>query len=70
MFVAIVCYPGCYLINFEINLSSQSSRFSTGPKSQDKNLNILRKKKAFNPLMSGGNKMVTHMCDLFVTTRH
>ena len=47
MCIAIVCFPGYGVVNFEINLTFQSSRFSTGPKSYDKNLNILRTKKAF-----------------------
>ena len=39
MCIAIVCYPGCDVIKFEISLNFL--------KSQDKNLNILRTKKAF-----------------------
>ena len=50
MCIAIVCSPVCDVLNFEINflinLSNQTV-FSTWPKSQDKNLNILRKEKAF-----------------------
>ena len=36
MCVVIVCFPGCDIINFEIN--------------QDKNLNVLRSKRAFKIL--------------------
>ena len=39
MFVAIVSFPGFDIINFE-------SFFPTWEKSQDKNLNIMRMKKA------------------------
>ena len=38
MCIAIVCFPGFDVINFEISLQ---------PKSQDKNSNILRTKRAF-----------------------
>ena len=34
-------------MNFEINLVSNQAVFSTWPKSQDRNLNILRTKRAF-----------------------
>ena len=51
MCIAIVCFPGCdvilKLINFEIKLMYLIKLFSTGPKNQDKNLNILKMKKAF-----------------------
>ena len=43
--IAIVCYSGCYVINFETNFEIN---FSTKTKSQDKNLNTLRKKWTFN----------------------
>ena len=46
MCIVIICKPGCDVINFEINLSNQEV-FSTQPKSQDKNVNILRTKRAF-----------------------
>ena len=45
--IAIVCFTGCNAINFEINFIFQSSPFSTGPKSQDKNLNVLITKRDF-----------------------
>ena len=48
MCIAINCEPGCGVIKFEITLSFKSSRFSKRPKSQDKNLNILRMKRAFD----------------------
>ena len=44
MCIAIVCFPGCDVMNFEINLIFLIKPFSALPKSQDKNLNILRKK--------------------------
>ena len=40
MFVVIVCFPGCDVVIFEINLVSNQAVF-TWPKNQDKNLNIL-----------------------------
>ena len=47
MYIAIVCKPGCDIINLEINLIFLiKSFFSAWPKSQDKNLNILRTKTA------------------------
>ena len=45
MCIAIVCSPDCDTINFQINLCFKSSRFSTWPKIQDKNLNIFRRKR-------------------------
>ena len=46
--IAIVCYPGCDVIDFEINVFFLIEPFfSTWPKSHDKNLNILRTKRAF-----------------------
>ena len=47
MCIEIVCFPGCDVMNFEINLISLMYRFSTRLKSQDKNVNILRTKRAF-----------------------
>ena len=41
MCIAIVSYPGCDVMDVEINL------FSTRPKCHDKKLNILRTKRAF-----------------------
>ena len=41
---AIVCLLSCDVINYEITLCLWSSRFSTRPKSQDKNISILRTK--------------------------
>ena len=45
--IAIVCFLGCDVINYEINLIFLINHFSTSPKSQNKNLNILRTKTAF-----------------------
>ena len=45
MCIAILCFPDCDVINFEIKRSFQWSRFSAWPKSKDKNLNILRTKR-------------------------
>ena len=44
-----MCIVGGDVINFEINLlyCSNPAVFSAWPKTQDKNLNILRTKKAF-----------------------
>ena len=48
MCIAIVSFRGCDVINFEINLIFLIKPYlSTWPKSQDKNLNILRTKRAF-----------------------
>ena len=48
MSIAIVCFPGCDVINFKVNHISLIKLLKfTWPKSQDKNLNILRTKKAF-----------------------
>ena len=46
MFIVINYLPGCDVINFEINLNFLIS-FSTWPRSQNKNLNIFRTKRAF-----------------------
>ena len=47
--IAIACYPGCDVMDFEINLIFLiEPDFFTWPKSHDKNLNILRTKRAFN----------------------
>ena len=46
MCITIVCQPGCDVIRFEVNLTFLLSRFATWPKSQDKNLNILRTKRS------------------------
>ena len=47
MCIAIVCYPGCEIINFEINLIFLIKLFfSTWPKSQHINLNIFRTRRA------------------------
>ena len=43
---AIVCLPSCDVINYEITLCLWSSRFSARPKSRDKNISILRTKRA------------------------
>ena len=46
--IAIVCKPGCHFMNFEIKLIFLIKPFFLyGPKSHDKNLNILRTKRAF-----------------------
>ena len=48
MYMIILCLPSCDIINFEINLIfSNQAVFSIWPKSEDKNLNILRTKTAF-----------------------
>ena len=47
MYIKIVYYPGYNNINFENYLTFLIKRFSTLPASQDKNLNILRTKRAF-----------------------
>ena len=47
MCIAIVCFPGCDVINFKLTLSFLWSRFSTCPKIQDKNWNILTTDRAF-----------------------
>ena len=39
MRIAIVCFPGCDVINIKINLIFLIKLFFTWPKSQDKNLN-------------------------------
>ena len=45
--IAIVCYPACDVINFEIYLGFLVKRFSYMNKIQNKNLNVSRTKKAF-----------------------
>ena len=51
LFIPIVCFPCCDVINFEINLIFLIKPFffrtKTWPKLQDKILNILRTKRAF-----------------------
>ena len=48
MFIAIVCYPGCDVTDFEINLIFLiEPLLSTWRKRHDKSLNILRTKRAF-----------------------
>ena len=48
MYIVIVCWPGCDIINFEINLIFLIKQFFyIWPKSQDKKLNNLRTKRAF-----------------------
>ena len=47
MCIAIMCSPSCDVINFETNLTFLIKPFFVWPKSQDKNLNILRTKRAF-----------------------
>ena len=43
--VAIVYFPGCEVVHFEIKYFSNKAALR--PKSRDKNLKILRKKRAF-----------------------
>ena len=45
--IAIVYFPCCDVISFEINLIFLMKHFSIWPKIQDKNLNVLRTKKYF-----------------------
>ena len=47
MCIAIACQPGCDVINFEINLVFLTKLFYYMTKCKDKNLNILRTKRAF-----------------------
>ena len=47
MYIAIVCQPGCDAIHFKIKSLADQTIFSAWPKSQDKNLNILGTKRAF-----------------------
>ena len=47
MCIAFVCFSGCDVVNFEINLIFLVKLFSTSPKNQNKGLNLLRKKTAF-----------------------
>ena len=48
MVIAIVCYPGCDVMNFEVSLIFVIKQFFfTWLKSHDKNFNILRRKRAF-----------------------
>ena len=47
MCIAIICFPGCDDLDFEINLIFLINPFSTWLRCQDKNLDILRTKKIF-----------------------
>ena len=47
MCIAIVCFPGCDVVNFEINLIFLIKPFFYMAKIEDKNLNILRTKRPF-----------------------
>ena len=47
MCIAIACQPGCDVINFEVNLVFLTKLFYYMTKCKDKNLNILRTKRAF-----------------------
>ena len=47
MCIAIVGYLGYGIINFEMNLIFQIKPFCASPKGQNKNLNILRMRRAF-----------------------
>ena len=47
MRIVISCYLLCDVINFVINDSFLIKSFSTRPKSQDKNSNILKTKRGF-----------------------
>ena len=46
MCMTIFCFPGCDVINFEINFVFLIKPFFYMPKIEDKNLNILRAKRA------------------------
>ena len=48
MCIVIICLPGCDVYVLKLSLAFLSGRFPTWPKSQDKNLDILRTKRAFN----------------------
>ena len=48
MCLVIICYPACEVINFEIKLSFLIKLFSYTAKKQDKSLNTLKTKTAFN----------------------
>ena len=50
MCIVIVCLPDCDVINFEINLIFLIELFHYTSKSQYKNLNILRTKRAIKEL--------------------
>ena len=45
--IAVVCFPGCGVIHFEINLIFLIKPFFCMIESQDKNLNIFRTKRDF-----------------------
>ena len=45
--IAVVCFPGSHVVNFEINLTFLMKLFLYVTKNQDKNLNILKTKKTF-----------------------
>ena len=47
MYILIICFPACDLINFYL-IAFLSSRFSKLVKSQHKNVNISRTKRAFS----------------------
>ena len=48
MCIVIVCWPGCDVLNFQIIfIFLIKPVFFTWPKTQDKNVNILRKKRVF-----------------------
>ena len=47
MSIVTISLPVCDVMNFEIKLGFQIKPFSTEPKRQDKNSNILRTKRAF-----------------------
>ena len=47
MYITTVCYPGCNVIKFEINLIFLINPFWYMTKYEDKNLNILRTERAF-----------------------
>ena len=47
MSIAIVCKPGCDVMNFKVKHLSDQAFFPTRPKGRDKNLNILRTKRVF-----------------------
>ena len=47
MCIVIICYSGCQVINFEVNLIFPVIHLFTRPKTQDKNLKILKTKRVF-----------------------
>ena len=48
IYIAVICCPVCDVIRFEIKPRFLSRPFFYIPESQNKNVNILRTKRAFN----------------------